>query len=299
VTSKAVRYSVVIATRERVGVLRATLESLSACDPAPVEVVVVDGDPARSAQEVGTEFQGRVELLRYVHSPSGLTIQRNRGVAEATGDVVVFLDDDVEVAQDLFARLADAYRDPTVVGATGRIIESVPGRIGGPASRLRRLLPGGGREGTFTRYGYPRYLRCGDEPVDVEFMQGCFMSARREILAHVPFDEQLRGQPATALAEDEDFSYRLSRQGRIRYLPNAVVRHKKVGFKSADNRELGRLLVRSRAYLFRKNFRQTPLARAQFALLVLMLVAHRLVNREFRGALGLLEGARDVWLARS
>ncbi len=39
----------------------------------------------------------------------------------------------------------------------------------------------------------------------------------------------------------------------------------------------------------------TPLARLQFALLVLLLIAHRLVNREWMGALGLVEGALQAW----
>jgi len=32
---------------------------------------------------------------------------------------------------------------------------------------------------------------------------------------------------------------------------------------------------------------------------VAALVTHRLANREFRGALGLLEGAREAWLRRN
>jgi hypothetical protein len=49
-------------------------------------------------------------------------------------------------------------------------------------------------------------------------------------------------------------------------------------------------VVKNRTYLFRKNFRQTPLARLQFLLLLLKLVGHRALNREWSGALGVLEG---------
>jgi GT2 family glycosyltransferase len=210
--------------------------------------------------------------------------------------VVVFLDDDVSIQPELFALLEHAYEDQGIVGVTGRVVEPESRRRLGPASPIRRLLPGGGREGTFTRYGYPRYLRDLDNPRDVEFMQGCFMSARREAAAAVRFDEHMGGY---ALAEDEDFSYRLSRIGRIRYLPSLIVRHRKLGFGSADERRFGRLVVVNRAYLFRKNFRQTPLARAQFAMLVAMLVGHRLLNREWRGAQGLLEGAYQVLRGRT
>jgi GT2 family glycosyltransferase len=235
-------------------------------------------------------------VVRYVRSQPSLTRQRNIGIDDVSGDVVVFLDDDVSIQPDLFALLEQAYEDETIVGVTGRIVEPESKRRLGPASALRRLLPGGGREGTFTRYGYPRYLRDLNTPRDVEFMQGCFMSARREAAASVRFDEHLGGY---ALAEDEDFSYRLSRLGRIRYLPQLIVRHRKLGFGSADERRFGCLVVVNRAYLFRKNFRRTPLARAQFAMLVAMLVGHRVVNREWRGAQGLLEGAYQVLRGRS
>jgi len=118
-------------------------------------------------------------------------------------------------------------------------------------------------------------------------MPGCFMTARRELAAQVRFDENLG---AYALAEDEDFSYRLSQRGRLLYLHDVVVVHDKMGFRSYDSRALGRLVVKNRAYLFRKNFPQTPLARLQFWLLLVKLVGHRALNREWSGALGVLEG---------
>ena len=102
-----------------------------------------------------------------------------------------------------------------------------------------------------------------------------------------------------ALAEDEDFSYRLSRLGRIRYVSRIVVEHRKLGFGSADPRGFDRRVVVNRAYLFKKNFAQTPAARAEFALFVAMLLGHRVLNREWRGAQGLLEGAAQVLRERS
>jgi hypothetical protein len=166
-------------------------------------------------------------------------------------------------------------------------------RSGGPRSFLRRLVVGGSRKhaGRFTRYGYPRYVVVTDGVRDVEFMPGCFMSARRSAAAEVRFDEHLG---AYALAEDEDFSYRLSRLGRVVYLPDVVVVHEKLGFRSFDSRDLGRLVVKNRAYLFRKNFPQTRRARFQFGLLLATLVGHRLINREWRGALGVLEGTLNL-----
>ena len=288
------RFSVVIPTFGRPALLEETLETLYACQPPPNEILLVDGHPELLAEEVAARFAARPAPpeLRYLTSESSATKQRNVGIDAAAGDIVVFADDDIRVEPNVFTVLGEAYRDPSVVGATGRILEPTSSRIGGKQSFVRRLLFAGGSEGSFTRFGYPRYVQDLDRPTDVEVMQGAFMSARRDEAAAVRSDEHLGGY---ALAEDEDFSYRLSRRGRVRYLPEAVVFHRQTGFLGQDQRAFGRQVVVNRAYLFRKNFRRTPLARLQFALLVLLLIAHRLVNREWAGALGLVEGAVQAW----
>jgi GT2 family glycosyltransferase len=294
VSDPAPRFSVVIATLRRPDVLRETLATVTRCDPPPAEIVVVDGDPAASAEPVASDAGAR-----YAHVRPGLTAQRNAGVALATGDVVVFLDDDTAVDPGLFRALARAYEDPAVVGATGRVVEPELRRVGNMRSRWRRLLPGGGREGSFTRFGYPRWLQDDSRERDVEYMLGCFMSARRDVAARVGFDERLTGY---ALAEDEDFAYRLSRVGRLRFVPDAVVVHRVVdaGRKVAHRRmrDFNRMVVVNRAYLFRKNFRPTPLARLQFALLVGVLMAHRALNGEWAGVRGLADGAVEAWRLR-
>jgi glycosyltransferase involved in cell wall biosynthesis len=278
--------SVIIPTRGRPEILAETLASVAALDPPPLEVLVVDGDPAGSARAVVAAHPG----IEHVPSPPGLTVQRNVGLDRARGDVVVFLDDDVTVSRRLLAPLLAAYDDAAVVGATGTIVEENRRRIGGKQSGLRRLLLGR-NEGRMTSFGYPRRLLDPARPADLEFMQGAFMSARTAVAREVRFDEALTGY---ALAEDEDFSYRLSRRGRVRHVPDAVLHHRNLGFRSAHSREFNRAVVVNRAYLFHKNFSPTPAARAQFAVFVGVLVAHRALNREWDGVRGLLEGAREA-----
>jgi glycosyltransferase involved in cell wall biosynthesis/GT2 family glycosyltransferase len=289
-------FSVIIPTLGRPEVLKSTLESVVACSPQPLEVLVVDGDAARSASRVVEEFGGAPAKVAYVRSPPGLTRQRNEGMRNAAGDVVVFFDDDVIVAADVFEELERVYSDSTVIGATGRVVESKSKRIVGKHSKIRSLLPGGGREGAFTRYGYPRRIVNVDEERDTELMHGSFMSARADVAREIGFDEDL---PGYALAEDEDFSFRLSRRGRIRYAPSAVIEHLKIGHGSRDARAFGRQLVVNRAYLFRKNFRPTLMARAQFCMLVGLLIAHRAVNGEWQELRGLIDGSREALKARA
>ncbi|MGI8632800.1 MAG: glycosyltransferase family 2 protein [Solirubrobacterales bacterium] len=285
--------TVIVATKGRPDALAETLENVARCDPAPAAVLVVDGDEHRSALAV-VEASG-LPGARHIASDPGLPHQRNVGLRQSGSAITCFLDDDVIVEPDILGHLAAVYADPAVVGATGTVNEPATGRAGGAGSALRDLVQRGGPEGTMTSFGYPRRLGPGAAPAQVEFMPGCLMSARTEVARRVGFDEHL---PGYALAEDEDFSYRLSREGAIALVPQARLFHKSYGVLRSRQRAFNRQLVVNRTYLFRKNFEQTWRARAGFAGLMAVLIAHRLLNREWQGIAGLADGFRDVAAGR-
>ena len=84
--------SVVIPTMlERVDGLRACLDSLAALDYPDFEVIVVDNRPAGSPP---VEIEG-AHVVRATRP--GISAARNRGLQAATGEIVAFTDDDVEV----------------------------------------------------------------------------------------------------------------------------------------------------------------------------------------------------------
>jgi glucosyl-dolichyl phosphate glucuronosyltransferase len=291
-----VRVSHVIATKGRSGPLRKALESSIADLPNDGEIIVVDGDPAHSARAVVQAVQSAADgqRIRYMKSSPGLPTQRNHGIDAAQGDVVVFTDDDCILHRGLFATLVRAFEeDPAVVGATGRVVEPRRGRIGSDReSRLRWLVLGGGRQGTMTSFGFRRPIVDVDRARDVQYMPGALMSARRAIAADVRFDERLSGY---ALGEDDDFSYRLSRRGTIRYLPAAVVDHLALGTSTMDRRVQDRLVIINRTYLYRKNFGGTLRGRLGFIALIGVIFTHRAINREWQGVRGLIDGLREVW----
>ena len=294
----AVRCSLIIVTKCRPELLRRSLECSLQALPEDSEVIVVDGDLEHSAAGVVGELRARHQArqLRYMASKPGITRQRNVGIDAARGEILVLVDDDCTFGPGLLESLLSAYEDPLVVGATGHVQGPPGGRVGSdPNSRLRWLVLGGGRQGTMSRSGFRNPIVDVDRPRDVEYMSGPLMSARRELASAVRFDERLTGY---GLAEDDDFSYRLSRRGRIRYVPSAVVCHHELGRQHIDARQIDRMQVINRAYLFRKNFPQTLRARAAFASLLAILCAHRALNREWPGLRGLAQGIWHVYRPR-
>jgi GT2 family glycosyltransferase/peptidoglycan/xylan/chitin deacetylase (PgdA/CDA1 family) len=91
--------SVVLCTHDRAAGARRTLESLRALAYENFEVIVVDNAPSDDSTKVAVkELEATDSRIRYVCEPlKGLSRARNRGLAEATGEVIAFTDDDVIV----------------------------------------------------------------------------------------------------------------------------------------------------------------------------------------------------------
>lgn len=92
------RLSVVVPTYNRARVLRVCLASLAAqtLPREEFEVLVVDDGSTDDTESVVRAFEGAL-VVRYLRQPSncGQAAARNRGIHEATGEVVVFVDSDV------------------------------------------------------------------------------------------------------------------------------------------------------------------------------------------------------------
>jgi len=104
--------TIVVTPRERFGLSRASLESIYANTVVDFELVYVDGNsPARIADYLRTAAnQHSFELL---YSPDYLSPNRarNLGMARVKTPFVVFVDNDLIVAEGWLARLLDCAKD--------------------------------------------------------------------------------------------------------------------------------------------------------------------------------------------
>jgi glycosyltransferase involved in cell wall biosynthesis len=118
--------TVVVCTRDRTESLARCLRSLRDVSYGEVEVVVVDNAPATAATadlvaSMAPDFDGP-KVLRYVREDRpGLDWARNRGIAEASHDIVAFTDDDVRVDEAWLAGIARGFADPHVMMVTGLV----------------------------------------------------------------------------------------------------------------------------------------------------------------------------------
>ena len=122
--------SVVVCTHDRAQLLDAAIDRLLPQVAAmEAELLVVDNASTDgTAALLARRTRAAGERVRAVHEPQlGLSAARNRGLAEARGDVAVFLDDDARPRDGWLRALVAPYADPRVVGTGGPVMPAYPG----------------------------------------------------------------------------------------------------------------------------------------------------------------------------
>jgi len=110
--------SVVVCTRDRPEDLRRFLDSVRPAAGPDVEVIVVDNAPSDDR----TERLAAGYPVRYVREPRpGLNWARGRGARTATGEVVLYTDDDVVVDAGWVDAMRRPFADPGVAAVTGLV----------------------------------------------------------------------------------------------------------------------------------------------------------------------------------
>jgi glycosyltransferase involved in cell wall biosynthesis len=131
-----------ICTWNRSGMLRRTLESVSALSPptgVEWEVVVVDNNSTDDTAAVLREFTDRLPLRAVLEPTQGTVVARNRAVREARGALVVWTDDDVQLDPGWLAAYAEAARLHPEAGFFGGPID--PWFEGDPPRWLEASIP--------------------------------------------------------------------------------------------------------------------------------------------------------------
>jgi O-antigen biosynthesis protein len=212
--------SVVVPTRDRNADLELCLQAVDRLDPRPSEVLVVDSAPrGDGAREVARRLHAR-----YVLEPRpGAARARNRGAAEATGDIVAYSDDDAVPSTDWLGKLLPEFHDPRVALVAGQVMAPAQDRELQPLYELCGYV-GQGYDRIAVDYETPHWF----EKVNfLPFGIGPNLAIRRCAfdLWH-GFDERLGpGTPVPGHEEQRAFHQLIELGFRIVYQPAACVTH--------------------------------------------------------------------------
>lgn len=218
--------SVIICTYNRCESLRQTLQTC--CDlviPEGVtwELLVVDNNSTDNTKQICEEFTGKLPL-RYSFEPrQGLSCARNRSIREATGELLFFTDDDVDVDKYWLSSIWDgAQRHPEAVFFGGRVLPSwekaPPDWVQDHLSSLLKWVL------VYYNQGDAEHALIIDGPT----FYGANLVFRKKVFAVQSFREDIGRRPGTLMGgEDNEIQQSLMKENQQGfYLPTAIVHHR-------------------------------------------------------------------------
>lgn len=252
--------SVIVCTRDRPGALWRCLESLLQQNSSPDQILVVDN----ASRDDAAEDIARLFAVDYTREDrAGLDYARNRGVREARGDIVAFVDDDVAVHPTWTERTIAAFDQRAIMAVTGLVL---PAELETHPQVVFETQWGFGRG--YERIDYwPDFLVATGKHIAPTWRigAGANMAFRREVFDKIGYFDERLDAGAAGCGGDSEYWYRvLARGWCCRYEPSAVVFH----YHRRSERELARqiraymrghvatLLVQNRRYHDRRNLRR-------------------------------------------
>jgi cellulose synthase/poly-beta-1,6-N-acetylglucosamine synthase-like glycosyltransferase len=173
------------------------------------EVIVVDNASADRTAEIARGFP--VKLV--TEQQQGAASARNRGVREATGEIIAFIDSDCVVDPLWLQMLLRRFESPQVNVCGGRLDAWQPTSNVERYIVLRRILD-------------QEKMLQGTRPFALPFIVTANAAFRRLVFEKVGFFDETLNVPGVAHGEDADLCWRIQWAGfRLDYEPNAVVYH--------------------------------------------------------------------------
>jgi glycosyltransferase involved in cell wall biosynthesis len=205
VTPEHPRVSVIIPARNAERTIDRCLEALRQ-QTAPREtyeiIVVDDGSSDGTVAQAGA----CPDVLLLQQAPAGPAVARNLGVRHAAGEIVLFTDADCAPVEDWIECMEAPFQEQGIAGVKGAYLTD-----------QRSLIA------RFVQEEYEDKYALMARDTYIDFVDTYAAGYRRDVfVANGGFDPAF----STASVEDQEFSFRLARQGhKMVFVPSAQVRH--------------------------------------------------------------------------
>ena len=175
--------SIVIPTYNRSQLLAEVIDSISmqSLSYKEFEVLVVDNGSIDDTSEVVKAKNQMLRNLRYFYEAEpGLHAGRHRGLNEAKGDILVFIDDDIEATTNWLSSIQQAFKDPEVVLVGGN---NLPLFIETPPKWLEIMWRNSKVDGGRALPSHSLLELKGDSrDINPYWVWGCNFSIRKDVL---------------------------------------------------------------------------------------------------------------------
>lgn len=199
----------------------AAIDSVLAQDFPEFELILVDNRSTDRTKAIAEERLGDPRLKYVYESQLGLSAARNRGLKEAKGNVLAYLDDDAEASPGWLQAIYEAYKSNEKLGIAGGRTHLI-----WPSGMSRPHWLSRDASGVLGLYDF------GDEPLSITSPNrgpiGANYSIRREVLEAIGGFNVNLGRVGKNLVSNEELvmtEKALKLGWLVMYLPDAVAGH--------------------------------------------------------------------------
>lgn len=211
------KFSVIVCTYNREKYIIQSVDSILASlrkSKEHFEVLIIDNNSTDSTSHLLKKYEEVSEVKYIKEVKQGLSHARNRGIVEAQGEILVYLDDDIEIDENYFLIVSEAFSDPNIHIAGGKVLpfnENIP-------SWLPEKF-----------YYLVSIFDMGDMPKELRYIMGGNCAIRKSLVDKVGLYDIELGRKGNNLMAGEENEYmdRISALGyKIYYIPGITIYHK-------------------------------------------------------------------------
>jgi len=209
-------FSIIVCTYNRCNYLKETIGSIidAIGKREDCELIIIDNNSTDQTSKIVESFSSFSSLKYFLETNQGLSHARNRGMQEAVGEVLVYLDDDIELPSDYFEVCDHIFQDPEIAISGGKVL---PHKINIPDWLPKKY------------YFLVSIYDMGNEPKFLKYLMGCNFAIRKEVAKNIGNYNCELGRKGNSLAGGEEIDYqnRAAELGyNIYYHPRQNILHK-------------------------------------------------------------------------
>lgn len=219
----SVLLSVVVCTYNREKYLVTTLDHLKnqTADNDIYEILIINNNSPDNTEKISLNFKNNNPAIickYFLEKKQGLSYARNKGIQEAKGKYIAFIDDDAFAKNNYVEEIVNFFNDSDIAAIGGRIYPQY--ESGYPPAWMNRFL-----------WPLVAALDMGDKVKPFKkkkYPLGANMAFKKEVFDKYGYFNPNLGRKGSGMeaGEEKDIFYRLQNNNEhIFYLPNAEVNH--------------------------------------------------------------------------
>ncbi|MBS7254394.1 glycosyltransferase family 2 protein [Flavobacterium branchiicola] len=211
-----IKYSIIVCSYNRFNFLSETISSILDVlkERSDFELLIIDNNSSDETPSLKEKYSKNSNVKYFFETQQGLSYSRNRGMTESSGNILVYLDDDIEIVDDYFTFCDEIFLNDHISISGGKVI---PYKVNVPIWLPQKY------------YFLVSVYDLGNDPKEVKYLMGGNFAIRRNAALKIGFYDTALGRNGKKLAGGEEIDYqnRAVKLGyKMYYSPKQNILHK-------------------------------------------------------------------------